>query len=110
MDHFCYLFSVCHAFLSVHCSLVVTCWGRANLLALLCVMFSCVFVTYPCGVLGQVWYKIILIPGLWLLTYFPSEMIAKLKYTQNTAQQNKDQTLNPHKTTITTINNESTTT
>ena len=30
------------AVLSVHCSLVVTCWKRANLLALLCVMFSCV--------------------------------------------------------------------
>ena len=30
---------ICHAFLSVHCSLVVTCWERADLLALLCVMF-----------------------------------------------------------------------
>ena len=35
---------VCRAVLSVHCSLVVTCLDRANLLALLCVMFSCVFV------------------------------------------------------------------
>ena len=35
-----------------HCSLVVTCWERANLLALLCVIFTCVFVTFPCGVLG----------------------------------------------------------
>ena len=33
---------VCHAFLSVHCNLVVICWDRANLLALLCVMFYCV--------------------------------------------------------------------
>ena len=39
MDHFCYLFCVCHAFLSVQCSIVVTCWERANLLALLCVIF-----------------------------------------------------------------------
>ena len=30
-----FLLSVCHAFLSVHCSLVGTCWERANLLALL---------------------------------------------------------------------------
>ena len=39
MDHFCYYVYVCHAFLSVHCSLVVNCWKRADLLALLYVMF-----------------------------------------------------------------------
>ena len=61
---------VCHAVLSVHCSLVVTCSERANLLALLCVMFSCVFVTFPSGVLGQMWYLIVLIPDLCLLPYF----------------------------------------
>ena len=27
---------VCHAFVSVHCCLVVTCWERADLLALIC--------------------------------------------------------------------------
>ena len=64
------MFRVSHAFLSVHCSLVVTCWERAGLLALLCVMFYCVFVTFPCGVLGQVWYLIVSIPDLCLLTYF----------------------------------------
>ena len=26
----------CHAFASVHCCLVVTCWERADLLALVC--------------------------------------------------------------------------
>ena len=36
-----FMFRVCNAFLSVHCSLVVTCCERANLLALLCVMFYC---------------------------------------------------------------------
>ena len=41
------MFRGCHAL----CSLVVTCWERANLLALMFVMFSCVFVTFPCGVL-----------------------------------------------------------
>ena len=65
-----FMFGVCHAFLSVHCSLVVTCCERADLLALLCVMFYCVFVTFPCGVLGQVWYCTVLIPDLCLLTYF----------------------------------------
>ena len=64
------MFHVCHAFLSVHCSLVVTCWERADLLALLYVMFCFVFVTFPCGILGKVWYLIVSIPDLCLLTYF----------------------------------------
>ena len=42
----------------------------SNFLALLCVMFSCVFVTFPYDVLGQVWYLIVLIPDLCLLPYF----------------------------------------
>ena len=51
MEPFLYLcFCVCHAVLSVHCSLVVDCWERTNILALLGVMF----VTFSCGVLGQV--------------------------------------------------------
>ena len=45
---------VCHAFASVHYSFVVTCWERVDLLALLYVMLYCAFVTFPCGVLGQV--------------------------------------------------------
>ena len=61
-----FMFHVClyYAVLSVPCSLVITCWERVDLLALLCVMFSCVFVTIPYGVLGQVWYLIVLIPDL----------------------------------------------
>ena len=44
VDHFCYLYFVfCHAFLTLYCSLVMTCWERANLLALLCVMFIVLF-------------------------------------------------------------------
>ena len=50
-------------------SLVVTCWEMAYLLAHLCVILYCGFVTFPCGVLGQV-YLIVLIPDLCLLTYF----------------------------------------
>ena len=44
----------------------------ANLLALFYVMFSCVFVTFSCAVLGQVWYLFVLIPDLGL---FPSVYI-----------------------------------
>ena len=48
------VFRVCHVFLSVRRSLVTSCWERADLLALLCVMFYCEIVTFLCGVLGQV--------------------------------------------------------
>ena len=68
--HLLFMFRVCHAFLSVLCSLVVTCWESACLLSLLCVMFSCVFITFPCRVLGQVWYLIVSISDLCLLSYF----------------------------------------
>ena len=60
---------VCHASSSVHCCLVVTCWERADLLALV-VMFNWVFVTIPCGILGQVGYLIVSIPDLCRLSYF----------------------------------------
>ena len=71
MYPFCYLclclsLSYC---LVCFCKPVVTCWARADHLALLYVMFSCVFVTFPYGVLGQVWYLIVSIPDLCLL-YF----------------------------------------
>ena len=63
------MFRVCHTVLSVHCSLVLTCWERASLLDLMYVTFSCVFVTFPCDVLDQVWYLIVSIPDLCLLTF-----------------------------------------
>ena len=47
------------------CSLVAISWESADPLALLTyVMFYCVFVTFPCDVLGQVWCLIVLIPDL----------------------------------------------
>ena len=48
-----FVFHVCHSFLSLPCSLVVTYWERADLLALLCVHF-CVCVTFSYGILGQI--------------------------------------------------------
>ena len=36
---------------------------------LLFVMSNCDFVTFPCGILGQVWYLIVLIPDPCLLSY-----------------------------------------
>ena len=60
----------CHTVLSFPCSLVITCWERADLLALLHVMFSCVFITFTYGVVGQVWYLIVWIPVFCLLPSF----------------------------------------
>ena len=35
-----------------------------------CVVSNCEFVTFPIGILGQVWYLIVSIPDLCTLTYF----------------------------------------
>ena len=72
MDSLCYVcfVFVCHTVLSVPCSLVVIRWEMNDLLALLYVTFSCVFDTFPYGVLGQVWYLIEYFPDLCLLPYF----------------------------------------
>ena len=55
VDHFLLftcLFHVnlCFATLFVPCSLVIICWERADLLAHLCVVVFCVFVTFPLAV------------------------------------------------------------
>ena len=60
---------VCYAFASVYCCLVVTCWERAGLLAPVGGVLL-YFVTFPCGILGQVWYLIEAIPDLCPLSYF----------------------------------------
>ena len=56
---------LCHTVSSIPCSLVVTSWERADLLALLYVMF----VTFLYDVVGQVWYLIVWIPDIFLLPY-----------------------------------------
>ena len=60
---------VSHAFASVHCWHVVICWEKVDLLALVGDV-SCMFVTFPCGILGRVWYLIVLVPDLCLISYF----------------------------------------
>ena len=49
-----FMSSDCHAFASVLCCLVVTCWEMADLVGLVCDVY-CGFGTFPCGILGQVW-------------------------------------------------------
>ena len=71
-----FVFHVCHAGLSVPFSLMIRCWERADFLTLLYVMFSCVFVTFPYGVLGRLWYLIASIHDLYILPYFYSWCIS----------------------------------
>ena len=60
---------VSHAFASVRCYLVVTCSERADLLAFVGDVY-CIFLTFPCGILGQVWYLIVSFPDHCHLSYF----------------------------------------
>ena len=63
------MYCVFHAFASVHCCRVVTCWEGADLLALLCDVY-CIFVTFLYGILDQVWYLIVSFPDLCCRSYF----------------------------------------
>ena len=70
MDHLCYL---CVVFFMPSRLFIAALWspaGKGLTSWLLFVMFNCVFVTFLCGILGQVWYLIVLIPDLCPLSYF----------------------------------------
>ena len=60
---------VSYAFAPVHCCLMVSFWDQTDLLALVGDVY-CIFVTFPCGILGQVWYLITSFPDLCRLSYF----------------------------------------
>ena len=44
------------------------------------VMFNCVSVTFVCGILGQVWCLIVLIPDLCHLSYFKYSYVDVIKW------------------------------
>ena len=70
MDHLCYLCILC---VMLSRLFIATLWspaGKGLTSSLLFVVLNCVFVTYPCGILGQVWYLIGSIPDLCCLSYF----------------------------------------
>ena len=70
MNHLCYL---CLVFFMLSRLFIAALWStaRKGLTSwLLLVMFNCVFVTFPCGILGQVWYLIVWIPDLCHFSYF----------------------------------------
>ena len=58
-----------HLLASVFMRLVVTCWERADLLALVCGVQLAVC-HFPIGILVQVWYLVVSISDLCTLTYF----------------------------------------
>ena len=60
---------VSYTFVSFHCCLMVTCWERADLPALVADVY-CIFVTFTCGILGQVWYMIVSFPDLCRFSFF----------------------------------------
>ena len=70
MDHLCYLCLVFVMLSRLFISALRSPAGKELTSWLSFVMFNCVFVTFPCGFLGQVWYLIVLIPDLCQLSYF----------------------------------------
>ena len=67
MDPFCYL---CFVSVMLSCLFIVALLPSARkglTLALLNMMFSCIFVIFPCDVQGKVGYLIVSIPDLCLL-------------------------------------------
>ena len=76
---------LCYDVLSVPCSLDITCLERVDL-SLLYIVSSCVFVTFPCDVLVQVWYLIETNPDFCLPIYFVSFLANPLKYRVHTGK------------------------
>ena len=64
MGIFCY---VCFPFAVLSCLFIAALWppsGKGLTSRLSFAMFYCVFVNFPCGILGQVWYSTVSIPDL----------------------------------------------
>ena len=78
MNHLCYL---CFVFVMLSCLFIAAlcghllgkCWPLCSFVCDV-VFFVCVFVTFPCGVLRQVWYLIVSIPDNCLLTFFQDQV------------------------------------
>ena len=76
MDHLCYF---CIVFVMLSRLLIAALWslvgkGLTSLLSF--VVLYCGIVTFPFGILGQVWYLIVSIPDLCPLSYYHTVRIA----------------------------------
>ena len=70
MDYLCYL---CLMFVMPLHLFIAALWspaGKGLTSWISFLMFNCVSVTFPCGILGQVWYSIVSISDLCHLSYF----------------------------------------
>ena len=70
MDHLCVL---CLVFLMLKCLFIAALWspaGEGLTSWLMLMIFYPSFVTFSCGILGQVWYLIVSFPVLCPLSYF----------------------------------------
>ena len=71
MDHFCFL---CLVFLMLPRLFIAALWSPAGKgftsWLLLGIFIVYIFVTFPCGIMGQVWYLIVSFPDLCRLFYF----------------------------------------
>ena len=73
MDHLCYF---CFVFYMLLCLFIAAMWspaGKGLTSWLSFMVLNCVFVTFPCGILGQVWYLIAPIPNLCPLSYLDKQ-------------------------------------
>ena len=63
----------CLAFVMLSCLFIAALWshdGKGLTSCLSFMMSNCEFVTFQCGILGQVWYLVVLILDLCCLSYF----------------------------------------
>ena len=70
MDHLCYF---CIVFVMLSRLLIAAFWspaGKGLTFWLSFVVLNCMVATFPFGILGQVWYLIVLIADLCPLSYF----------------------------------------
>ena len=71
MDHLCYLCLVLVMLLRLFIAALWSPAGKRLTSWLLSVMSNYdFFFTFPCGILGQLWYLVVLIPALCRLSYF----------------------------------------
>ena len=64
MDHLCYLCLVFYILSQLFIATSMSPAGKGLASWLFFVMSNCAFVTFPCGILGQVWYLIVSIRSL----------------------------------------------
>ena len=81
MDHLCYFCLVFDMLLRLFIAALWSPAGKGLTSWRSFVMFYCVFVTFPCGILGQVWYLIAAIPDLCHLSYFQHSPLDLTLYT-----------------------------